>query len=189
MLPMPPRNTQARDQSSPLELLRDASRAKRFAAMMYEGVMLFAVVFIAGYLYDTLTQSRHALMFREGRIVWLFIAIGLYFVVSWRRAGQTLPMKAWHLRIVTQDGKPPSTAQLLLRYALIWPVPLVGLGLIHGLVMATRWPAFYLLAVAAPFLLFVPSWLLANGSFLHDRWAGTRIVDVRPTKNAASQQT
>jgi len=44
--------------------------------MMYEGVLLFAVVFLAGYLFDTLTQSRHALMLRDGRQVWLFIAIG-----------------------------------------------------------------------------------------------------------------
>jgi len=43
------------------------SRLRRFACMMYEGVLLFAVVFLASYLFDTLTQSRHALVLRHGR--------------------------------------------------------------------------------------------------------------------------
>jgi hypothetical protein len=35
------------------------TRLRRFASMMYEGVLLFAVVFLADYLFDTLTQSKH----------------------------------------------------------------------------------------------------------------------------------
>jgi uncharacterized RDD family membrane protein YckC len=168
--------------------LKNASRAKRFASMMYEGVLLFAVVFIASYLFDTLTQSRHGLMFREGRIVALFVAIGLYFVTSWRRASQTLPMKAWHMRLVNVDGHRPTLAQLLVRYTLTWPIPLIGLGVIHFLVIVTGWPAFYLFAIATPFLIFVPSWFTSDGQFLHDKLAGTRIVDYRETKNAAPQK-
>ena len=49
--------------------------------MMYEGVLLFAVVFLADYLFDTLTQSKHGLMLRGARQAWLFFAIGVYFLI------------------------------------------------------------------------------------------------------------
>src|SRR5690606_24749749 len=48
------------------------SRWRRFASMMYEGVLLFAVVFLAGYLFDTLTQSRSGLTLRTLRQIALF---------------------------------------------------------------------------------------------------------------------
>lgn len=156
----------------------NASRAKRFASMMYEGVLLFGVVFTADYLFDTLTQSKHALMFRPGRQVWLLIAIGAYFMLCWWRGGQTLPMKAWHLKLISADGKPLRFKQLLVRYLLMWPLPLAGIVLIHGLVVVSGWPAIYAFAIATPFLIFLPTWFTADGLFLHDRLAGTRIVNI-----------
>jgi hypothetical protein len=57
--------------------------------MMYEGVLLFAVVFLTDYLFDTLTQSKHGLMLRSTRQAWLFLAIGGYFMLCWVRSGQT----------------------------------------------------------------------------------------------------
>ncbi len=49
---------------------------RRFASMVYEAMLLFAVVFVAGYLFDTLTQSRNALMLRHARQAWLFVVVG-----------------------------------------------------------------------------------------------------------------
>jgi uncharacterized RDD family membrane protein YckC len=162
-----------------VERLPDASRARRFLAMMYEGVLLFGVVFTADYLFDTLTQSKHALMYRPGRQAWLFLAIGIYFVFCWRKGGQTLPMKAWHIRLVGHRDQPPGFPQLLTRYLLLWPLPLAGMVLIHGLVTVSGWPAFYTFAIATPFLIFLPTGFYADGQFLHDRLAGTRLVDVK----------
>ena len=167
----------------------NASRGKRFAAMMYEGVLLFGVVFTADYLFDTLTQSKHALMLRPERQAFLFVAIGIYFLLCWHRGGQTLPMRAWHIKLVDADYGKPAFKQLLARYVLMWAVPLTGMALIYGLVMLTGWPAFYMFAIATPFLIFVPSWFASDGQFLHDRWAGTRIVDIpEHLRNAASQK-
>lgn len=160
------------------EDLQNASRAKRFASMMYEGVLLFGVVFTADYLFDTLTQSKHALMFRPGRQVWLFLAIGAYFILCWWRGGQTLPMRAWHLKLVTGDGRPMRLTQLLARYCLLWPLPIAGMVIIQALVSVTGWPAIYAFAIVTPFLIFIPTWFTADQGFLHDRLAGTRIVDV-----------
>ena len=102
------------------------TRARRFASMMYEGVLLFAVVFLADYLFDTLTQSKHGLMLRSARQAWLFLVIGGYFLLCWTRSGQTLPMKAWHIRLVAVDGKAPSFRRLVLRFILMWALPLLG---------------------------------------------------------------
>ena len=151
---------------------------------MYEGVLLFAVVFLADYLFDTLTQSRHGLMFREGRQVVVFVAIGAYFLICWHRGGQTLPMRAWHILLVGASGGKPSFNQLLLRYLLIWPLPLAGMAVIYGLVSLTGWPAIYLFAVAAPFLIFIPTFG-SNPQFLHDRWSKTRLVDIRAQSDNA----
>jgi len=148
--------------------------------MMYEGVLLFAVVFLAGYLFDTLTQSRHALMLREGRQIWLFIAMGAYFLICWRRSGQTLPMKAWHIKVSTTHGGPAETWRLLLRYTYMWVLPLVGAGLVWASASLTGWNAMLMLIVFTPFLVFIPTWFTAEQQFLHDLWAGTRLINVQP---------
>src|SRR5690606_41760852 len=64
------------------------SRMRRFASMLYEGVLPFAVVFLAGYWLDTLPQSRSVLTLRGLRQGVLFLDIGGYFVRCWRYGGQ-----------------------------------------------------------------------------------------------------
>jgi len=85
MSPEKPESPESPESQRRLSQAPDASRAKRIASMMYEGVLLFAVVFLADMLFDTLTQSRHGLMFREGRQVWLLLpsALILGLLVSW----------------------------------------------------------------------------------------------------------
>lgn len=151
------------------------SRLRRFACMMYEAVLLFGVVFLAGYLFDTLTQSKHALMLRHARQAWLFLAIGIYFLVCWRRSGQTLPMKTWNIQLVDRDGRPPSVPRLVARYLLAWPLVLVGAGIVAAASAATQWKSVDMFIVLAPFMTFVWSWFDPDGQFLHDRLLGTRL--------------
>ncbi|OZI74180.1 RDD family protein [Bordetella genomosp. 12] len=164
--------------AAPLPLTSTPSRLRRFACMMYEGVLLFGVVFLAGYLFDTLTQSRHALALRHARQAWLFLVIGIYFVLSWRYRGQTLPMKTWHMQLRDRQGRIPGLPILLLRYLLLWPLPLAAAGLVALASHLSGWPSMDLFIVAAPFALFLPTWLDPQGSFLHDRLLGTRLVNV-----------
>lgn len=132
----------------------------RFACMMYEAILLFGVIFVAGYLFDTLTQSKHALNLRHARQAWFFLAIGLYFVVCWRLGGQTLPMKTWHIRLVNGDGGRIPFWKAALRYTLAWPVTLTGAGFI--------WACFD-----------------RDRQFPHDRLLGTRLITTRPQKKTA----
>jgi len=148
--------------------------------MMYEGVLLFAVVFLASYLFDTLTQSRHALALRPGRQAVLFVAIGVYFVLCWRLGGQTLAMKTWHIRLAGVDGAIPGLGRLVTRYALSWLAPLAGAGVIAAAAHASGWPAIYTLIVVTPFLNFIWTWLDRDAMFLHDRLLGTRLTSVQP---------
>ncbi|MBW8315481.1 MAG: RDD family protein, partial [Hydrogenophaga sp.] len=49
------------------------------ACWLYEGMLMFGVVFIAGYLFSTLTQTRHALDNRHMQQAFLFVVFGIYF--------------------------------------------------------------------------------------------------------------
>lgn len=160
------------------------SRLRRFACMMYEGVLLFGVLFLASYLFDTLTQSREALMLRHTRQGVAFLAIGLYFILCWRRGGQTLPMKTWDIRLVDGDLASPRLPRMVLRYLLMWPLPLLTAWLIGRLSAATGHASVDLLIVAAPFSIFIWSWFDPDGQFLHDRLLGTRLVDLKKLPNS-----
>lgn len=156
------------------------SRWRRFACMMYEGVLLFGVVFLAGYLFDTLTQSRNALDLRNVRQGVLFLAIGVYFLLCWRKRGQTLPMKTWNIRLIDRDGSTPPMGRLVLRYLLMWPLPLAGALLVMGASRLTGYSSTDLLIVFAPFTGFLYTWLDRDSQFLHDRLLGTRLINVEP---------
>lgn len=155
------------------------SRLRRFACMMYEAVLLFGVVFLASYLFDTLTQSRDALMLRHGRQAIVFIAIGCYFILCWRKRGQTLPMKTWNIRLVDRNGASPSIERLILRYVLLWPLPLLAAMLVLLASRATGYSSTDLLIVFAPFTIFIWTWFDPEQQFLHDRLLGTRLADVK----------
>jgi uncharacterized RDD family membrane protein YckC len=148
---------------------------RRLAAFIYEGVLLFGVVMIAGYLYGSLTQQRHALQGQTGLQAFLFVVIGLYFVAFWSRGGQTVAMRAWHLRLLTVDGRPVSQARALVRYAAswIWFVPALLSAHLGGLRSASQ--IFILMAVGV-----VAYALLAllhpQRQFWHDALCGTRLV-------------
>lgn len=149
---------------------------RRMACWLYEGLLLFGVVFIAGYLFSTLTQTRHALQHRLAQQAFLFVVLGIYFTWFWFK-GQTLAMKTWHIRVLDARGHPLTQGRALLRYLLswLWFVPPLGAG--------------RLFALSAPeSVLILCGWIAAwailsrfhpERQFWHDALAGTRLVDTR----------
>lgn len=100
---------------------------RRMACWLYEGLLLFGVVFISGYLFSTLSQTRHALDNRHGLQAFLFLVFAIYF--TWfGHMGQTLAMKTWHIRLVDAKGDPVTQKRALLRYILswVWFIPPLG---------------------------------------------------------------
>jgi len=150
--------------------------ARRLAAMLYEGVLLFGVLMVAGWLYSSLTQQRHALQGKTGLQLFLFVVLAVYFVWFWSHGGQTVAMKTWRVRLLTVDGQPLSQARALLRYLLcwLWFVPsLLAVwlaGLHDGVSIAAITLAGWLVYAAL-------SRLHPDRQFLHDALCRTRLVD------------
>jgi len=104
--------------------LRAPSLPRRLACFVYEGVLLFGVVMIAGWLFSTLSQQRHALQGRGLLQGFLFLVFAVYFTWFWSHGGQTLAMKTWRVRLVTASGGPLTQApyRLSLKPAMSsWP--------------------------------------------------------------------
>jgi len=146
---------------------------RRLLSMTYEAMLLFAVVFVAGYLFDTLTQSRNALMLRHTRQAWLFVVLGAYFVWFWTHGGQTLAMKTWRIRLVGPAVR-LTVGRAVARYLLLWIFAVPTLGILY-LADVQGWAAVAALAAA---LLLPPIYALVDrdGQFVHDRILGTRLV-------------
>src|SRR6201995_5292937 len=94
---------------------------RRLLCMVYEAVLLFGVVFLAGYLFSTLTQQRNGLTHHNWLAAWGGLVVGGYFVWFWAHGGPTLPMKTWRLRVVgARDSGRLSVLRAVLRYVLAW---------------------------------------------------------------------
>ena len=65
------------------------SVSRRMACWIYEGMLVFGVVFLAGYLFGTLSQTRNAMDNRLPLQLFVFLVFGIYFVWFWAK-GQTL---------------------------------------------------------------------------------------------------
>jgi uncharacterized RDD family membrane protein YckC len=127
-----------------------ASLGRRFLSLLYEGLLLLAVLLIADLALLLAVPAAQDPALRPLTQAYLLAVSGSYFVWQWTYGGQTLAMKAWRLRLVSAGGGPVSVRQAVLRF------------------------------LAATLTLLLPAFLWAlldrERQFLHDRLAGTRIV-------------
>lgn len=143
------------------------------ACWTYEGLLMFGVVFLATYLFSSLSQTRNAMDNRNALQAFLFVVFGIYFVWFWAK-GQTLAMKTWDIRVVDTQGQLITQKRALLRYALswLWFLPPLGVSWLLGLpakesaVIALGWVAVW--AVLARFH--------PHKQFWHDALAGTQLI-------------
>ena len=150
---------------------------RRMACWVYEGILLFGVVFISGYLFSTLSQTRNAMDNRNALQAFLFVIFGIYFVWFWAK-GQTLAMKTWNIRVVDRNGKAVTQRRALLRYVFSWiwflpPLMAVAPFRLHGAeigIISLGWIAVWALL----------SRFQSQGQFWHDVWAGTRLISSQP---------
>ena len=126
---------------------------RRLLSVLYEALLAFAVAFLAGLVFRGASLVRLAGEERLLFQIYLFLVLGIYFVACWSRGRRTLPMQTWRMRIVRRDGAPVEAGRAALRYAFAW---------------------FSLLALGAGFFW---AWIDRDRQFLHDRLAGTRIVE------------
>jgi uncharacterized RDD family membrane protein YckC len=162
-------------------LIRAPSLLRRMACWLYEGMLMFGVAFIADYLFDTLSQSRHALLNRDARQAYLFVVFGIYFVWFWSK-GQTLAMKTWHIRVVDRQGRPLTQLRALWRYVLswLWFVP----PLVAVLPFNLSAPETVVILIGWIVVWAILSRFHPEGQFWHDAFAGTRLMDSAPKRPA-----
>ncbi len=133
--------------------MQNTSLIRRVAAMLYDGLLLFAVLmltalpFIAirgGEAVEPLTDLFYRLP--------LAVVIYFFFVGFWSRSGRTLGMQSWRLQLESMNGGKVGIGAATIRFfaALLSWAP-AGLGFVWSL-----WDK--------------------DGLTWHDRISGTRIV-------------
>ena len=144
------------------------------ACWLYEGMLLFGVVFTAGLLFSIVAQMRSGIDDRQWLLkAFIFVVFGIYCTWFWSR-GQTLAMRTWDIRVVDRYGRKPTQGRAMIRYIYSWLwllPPLAALESRH----------FSVAQLAVVFAGWVTFWALLSllhpqRQFLHDVLAGTRLV-------------
>jgi uncharacterized RDD family membrane protein YckC len=147
--------------------------ARRMACWLYEGMLMFGVVFIAGYLFSTLSQTRNALDNRHALQAFVFLVFGIYFVWLWSK-GQTLAMKTWDIRVVDRNGQAISQGRALLRYLLSWLWFMPALAAVSPFKLSG--PESVVIVIGWVLVWAILSRFHPQQQFWHDALAGTRLV-------------
>jgi len=150
------------------------------AALLYEALLVTAIVFIVGFAMLPLVSPRAAanalsippLPARVALFCTVFAVLAAYFTWCWSDGRQTLAQKAWRLRIVRADGRAVDRRGALLRYLAGWIGPALAVGAYlllapHGHGAHAAWLVAFNFAFAL---------VDRERQFLHDRIAGTCIA-------------
>lgn len=131
-----------------------AGLARRALGLAYEALLLAAVLLVGSLPFVMLMHGADRVLARALLQLYLAALAAAYFIVQWRRGGQTLPMKTWRMRLVTREGGPLTREHALRRFLFALPgTLLLGAGFLWALVDRER-------------------------LFLHDRLAGTKIIRI-----------
>jgi len=99
--------------------LRYAGLFRRLFAILYDCFLLFAILFIVAAVAMAINQGKAIETdsnFRPLYIISMFSICYLYFSWFWINGGQTLGMKTWHIRLVTDNDEPVSWKKTALRF-------------------------------------------------------------------------
>ena len=135
---------------------------RRFGAMLYDLLLVVALLFIVTALFlpftggEAITPDRSVAVERIYQAALLLVVV-LFFCLFWTWRGQTVGMLAWRLRVERSDGTLLTWRDALLRLGGAC-VSLAALGLGY----------FWI-------------WIDRDRLAWHDRWSGTRVV-VTPKK-------
>jgi uncharacterized RDD family membrane protein YckC len=131
---------------------------RRLAAILYDAMLLVGLLVVASAVVTLPVGLIWGQPAAEGLggnplfLLWLELVPFLFFTWFWRRGGQTIGMRAWRLKLVSDNGRPITLGRAALRFfaALLSWIP-CGLGFL---------------------------WILMDSERLawHDRLSGTRLL-------------
>ncbi len=156
--------------------LASARLTRRLASLLYETILVAAILLAAAVIFYVASPGLIAGVLRHLLQFYLAAVLAAYFLWCWCRGGQTLPMKTWKLRLIDGRDRPPSTTRALVR--LFFAALTIGTG-VAGIAVAWKRPLEPLGWTLIGVGLSTIGWALfdRDGQFLHDRLAGTRIVE------------
>ncbi|GHB10771.1 RDD family protein [Modicisalibacter luteus] len=91
-----------------------AGLLRRLMAMVYDALVLLAVWMLVGFIAVALNggEANESPLFHNI----LFVVTFVFFAYFWMRAGMTLGMQAWRLRVQSLEGRPITLQQSLIRF-------------------------------------------------------------------------
>ncbi|MEO8847451.1 MAG: RDD family protein [Casimicrobiaceae bacterium] len=177
---MPPRES-----PHAVDVATEASLPRRLGAAIYEWLLLTALAFVTQFALLPLASPGRAgaasalsvppVGVRTFLFCVQFAVFALYLCWFWTRGRRTLAQKTWGLRLTTAAGESLQGKAALLRYFALWAGP--ALALVAWMPLAAIGHGGY----AALLLAFNFLWAFGDRRrlFLHDRIAGTRVIDSR----------
>ena len=104
---------------------------RRLAALIYDTLLLFAVLFAATVPAVIVTGGEAVGPNHPAFTAYLLAVSYLYFGWCWTRSGQTLGMRAWRMRVRTREGEPLGWGRSLVRFtAAMVSIGAAGIGLL-----------------------------------------------------------
>ena len=165
-----------------LDLLPAPQFWRRISCILYEQLVLLGVIAFT----FLLPNLGLGILFGASLPSWLtflylYAVLGLYFIWSWTKSGQTLAMQTWRVRMIGPGGYNLTRRQAIWRYFFgsLWLVPCV---ILQWLLELQRWQIIEMLFAVALFLWPLSIYLdrvkpLLRQS-LPDRFSGTRLVEL-----------
>lgn len=172
-----------------------AGLLRRLAALAYDSLPLFAILFAGTAALLPLTGGEGITPERQGLGIYLayraflaLLALG-YFGLAWTRGGRTIGMMAWKIRLADRDGRALRWSVAVQRFAFGLALAVAaecGLRFAHepGGIAGTLAAVLMMVPPIANFA-WIP--LDAEGRSLQDIVCCTRILSVVPSVHAADR--
>lgn len=118
---------------------RPCGLLRRMLIMTYDALPVIALVFIAALAMLPITGDQALFGRNPAYTLYVLTIIYIYFSVCWVKLGQTLGMRTWKVKLVSDDGKPIGwrTASIRFASALLSLLPF-GLGYWSSLLRKDR---------------------------------------------------
>jgi len=115
---------------------RPVSLLRRLGAILYDSLLLVALLFAAGVPLPLIPEPVRSLPWvRYGTFCYMLLVGFAFFGWFWTHGGQTLGMRAWKFRVVTVQLEPLTWKPALVRF--VWSLAswvVFGLGFLWSLV-------------------------------------------------------
>jgi len=95
---------------------------RRVGAMVYDTLLLFAVLVVASALTLPFRAGKGATQFDPGMMIYIFTVIFVFFGWFWTHGGQTLGMRAWRIKLISTNNQTVNWSTAFFRWLLTLPV-------------------------------------------------------------------